>query len=477
MENVQESESNGAKSNLGFRSRPLALIVHGESPTREQLIRIAQAENFEVLVTETLEGARKQIPEANPDLILSDYALPDGVALELGDLINGTTGVVLVTNHVTVETVIHALRAGASDCLTQPLDVERLRTLLREKKLSRDQDRMRKASLRDARTTGVFGRLVGRSPVMLNLYHQIQRVAPTRSSVLLQGETGTGKEVAAQTIHDLSQRAGEPFIPMNCGAFSQTLIESELFGHERGSFTGANRRHIGMFERAHQGTLFLDEITEMPAELQVKLLRVLETREFQRVGGEKVIRSEARLIAATNRAPEEAIRVGKLREDLFYRLRVFPIILPPLHAREEDALLLAEWFLTQQNAQSGTAKRFTDEALECLREQEGPGNVRELMNLIERAFILADLEIRPEHLQLDSLDPLDPEETSAVSHSSGSRASADISIPFGTSIAEAEKRLILMTLERMDGNKRKAARILGISVKTLYTRLAVYNAR
>jgi DNA-binding NtrC family response regulator len=265
----------------------------------------------------------------------------------------------------------------------------------------------------------------------------------------------------ARTLHDLSRRRLGPFGALNCGAISPTLIESELFGHERGSFTGAQRRHKGYFERAHNGTLFLDEISEMPIELQVKLLRVLETGTVARIGGDQPVDVDVRVIAATNRDPQKVVEDGKLREDLLYRLQVFPIHMPPLRERGDDVELLANYFLTQLNERQGTQKHFIEDALERLRSHSWPGNVRELKNVVHRAFIMAEQEICPRSL---------PRE---VGGDSGAVRSLNFQV--GTSIAEVERRLIVATLEMYGGNKRKTADVLGVSLKTLYNRLNTYR--
>lgn len=296
---------------------------------------------------------------------------------------------------------------------------------------------------------------------MQAVYDLIGRVARTEASVLIAGETGTGKDVVALTIHSLSRRGKEAFLPVNCGAISANLIESELFGHERGSFTGADRLHKGYFERAHRGTLFLDEITEMPLELQVRLLRVLETATLTRVGGSELIKTDVRVLAATSLRVEEAVATRKLREDLFYRLNVFPIALPPLRDRGGDVELLAEQCLSELNAAAGTAKHLTRACLEKLRRHGWPGNVRELKNVIQRAFILAE-----EDVGVDSL-PLGVTEFVPA---------ASLVMQVGTPIAEMERRLILATLDQCEGDKKKAAEILEISLKTLYNRLNEYKA-
>jgi DNA-binding NtrC family response regulator len=309
-----------------------------------------------------------------------------------------------------------------------------------------------------------FGQLVGTSQLMREVYDHISRVAPTSATVLIVGESGTGKELVARTLHDLSRRRHGPYIALNCSALSPMLIESELFGHERGSFTGADRRHHGVFERAMRGTLFLDEVTEMPCELQVKLLRVLETGTFTRTGGETPIAIDVRFLAATNRRPEEAVRQGKLREDLYYRLKVFQLSLRRLRDRAEDVPLLAEHFLRQTSTIEGQAKRFTPEALAMLAAYAWPGNVRELKNAVYSAYILAGAEITVECLPVEIILPTPPP-----------APGRNIPVSIGMTAAEAEQRLILATLSHFTGSKSKTAETLGISLKTLYNRLQEYR--
>jgi DNA-binding NtrC family response regulator len=295
------------------------------------------------------------------------------------------------------------------------------------------------------------------------LYDQLTRVAPTSATVMLIGESGTGKELAAQTIHELSRRRTSAFLPLNCGAVAPQLIESELFGHERGSFTGADRQHKGFFERANGGTIFLDEITEMPMELQVKLLRVLETGAVNRVGGTQPIASDVRVICATNREPERAVSDGKLREDLYHRLNVFPIRLPPLRDRETDIEQLAQFFLDELNRAEGTHKTFSRDALVRLYQYGWPGNVRELRNYVQRAFIMADDIIECDITLTDA--PAKPDDGTTIT------------IRVGTPLEEVERRVTMATLAYCGHVKRKAAEILGVSLKTLYNRLETYNGR
>ncbi|HEY4542833.1 MAG TPA: sigma-54 dependent transcriptional regulator [Noviherbaspirillum sp.] len=304
--------------------------------------------------------------------------------------------------------------------------------------------------------------MVGRSPVMKQLYQQIERVAVTDATVLLVGESGTGKEVAAHAIHAASKRSDKPFVAVNCGAIPAHLIEAALFGHEKGSFTGAVRQQAGYFETASGGTLFLDEITEMPIEMQVKLLRVLETGAFLRVGGDEEVRVDVRVVAATNRELESAVKQGKLREDLMYRLAVFPVRIPPLRERGEDIEVLAQHFLQVQNEEAKTSKRFSRSALEVMRTYSWPGNVRELKNVVQRAFILGT-------------DTLDIEDClSEVGTRKPSEQDGYLNFFVGTPLADAQREIILATLRHYSGNKRLTAEALGISLKTLYNRLKEY---
>jgi DNA-binding NtrC family response regulator len=307
---------------------------------------------------------------------------------------------------------------------------------------------------------GRFGGLYGGSQAMQDVYRRIDKVAPTSATVLIVGESGSGKEVVARTIHDRSERAKGAFIAVNCGAIPGNLIEAELFGYEKGAFTGAARMHRGCFERAEGGTLFLDEITEMAPEMQVRLLRVLETGRFTRVGGEEELRARVRIMAATNRDPRQAVTEGHLREDLMYRLAVFPIALPALRDREGDAELLAEHFLAELNEAEGTTKQFSRQSIATIRAHRWPGNVRELKNAVQRAFILADDAVELDFAGLECTAP----------------AGNCLRVPIGTPLAEIERKAIYATLDLCEGNKRRCASMLGVSLKTLYNRLAEYQA-
>ncbi len=291
-----------------------------------------------------------------------------------------------------------------------------------------------------------------------------RRVAPTDATVLITGESGVGKELVARTVHEHSRRVEGPFVAINCGAIPESLIEAELFGHEKGSFTGAVRTHLGVFERAAGGTLFLDEISEMPLNMQTRLLRVLQTRRFFRVGGTAEIQADVRVVSATNRDVVDAVRSRELREDLLYRLAVFPIHVPPLRAREGDAILLAHSFLAELNREAGTNKTFQDGADEFLVGYDWPGNVRELRNCVERAFILADQQLVLDDSLLIGCRPRNAEDLTDC-----------IALRVGTSLDDAERQLIMATLDEAAGNKRRAAAILGCSIKTLYNKLQHYR--
>jgi DNA-binding NtrC family response regulator len=396
--------------------------------------------------------------------------------------------IVLITGHASLETSIQALRLGAADYLIKPINLRQLQgvmsRIMKPAALKAEVETLT-ARLEDS---GRFGHLWGRTPAMRRVYEQISRVAGTGVTVFVTGESGTGKELVAQTVHELSRRRKQPFLPVNCGAISPNLIESEIFGHEKGSFTGADRQHLGFFERANGGTLFLDEITEMPQELQVKLLRVLETGRFMRVGSTTSQEADVRVIAATNRRPDEAVACGKLREDLLYRLNVFPIELPPLRDRLADVPLLAEHFLNLIGQQEGKKKRFDPSAITRLCAHRWPGNVRELRNAVQRAYVMAvgeriDDEWLPDVIggtpTPPSVDePANDVATAAAAAPARSAASSpSISLPIGTSMADAERAIILATLRHHHHHKERTAAVLGISLKTLYNRLKDYAER
>jgi DNA-binding NtrC family response regulator len=324
---------------------------------------------------------------------------------------------------------------------------------------------------------------------MQRLFQTIGRLGPSNATVMILGESGSGKELVAQAIHQLSERSRKAFVAVNCGALPENLIESELFGHERGSFTGAARTHRGCFERADGGTLFLDEVIEMPVDMQVRLLRVLETGRFCRVGGDQEITASVRVIAASNRDLGKAVAEGRLREDLMYRLCVIPLPVPPLRDREGDALLLADMFLAELNDEHGTEKIYTQQARERLAAFSWPGNVRELKNVVHRGYVLSDDEVEvdvpdsnhdaivlPHAVSMVAV-PSMPSINSAIAARTSAPCSGvrDVMIRVGTSLDDAERVLIMATLDSVAGSKAKAAQVLGISLKTLYNRLHAYR--
>jgi DNA-binding NtrC family response regulator len=419
---------------------------------------------FEVSTAGSLGEARRQLATTRPNLVLLDLRLPDGDGLDLVETLKEPPGahVILMTGHASVDSAVEALRKGATDYLVKPLDIPRVRAVLAEvARIHALQDEVAQLC-EQARANGRFGPLIGSAPNMQRVYDLIARVAPTEATVLVTGESGTGKELVANAVHQLSRRADRPFVAINCGAISPSLIESELFGHERGSFTGADRSHRGVFERASGGTLLLDEISEMPLELQVRLLRVLETGAVVRVGGDRAIAIDVRVIAATNREPQEAVAKGNLREDLLYRLQVFPITLPPLRDRLGDVPALVGFFLSELNRIEGTEKTISAEALSRLATHTWPGNVRELRNVVHRAFIMGDLVIGEEALPVE-LGGAEP------------GPAAGLSFAPGTPLAEMERRAIFAALDHYGLDKRRTAEALGISLKTLYNRLHEYG--
>ncbi len=447
---------------------PVALVVDDDPNSLSALADLVENEGFATVTAGTLADARARLATTPPDVVLVDLMLPDGGGLDILPELDPThrAEVILITGNATVDSAVAALRIGVLDYLTKPVDVRRLKTVLgnvsRTLALKEEIGTLRE----ELRQLGRFGRLIGNSTAMQKVYDLVVKVAPTDATVLLVGYSGTGKEVVAATIHELGRRRKQPFHPLNCGAVPPNLMESELFGHERGSFTGAQQLHRGYFERASGGTLFLDEITEMPLDLQVKLLRVLETGTIMRVGGDSMIDVDVRVIAASNRSPETAVKEGKFREDLLYRLNVFPITLPLLRERNGDIDLLADHFLALMNRDEGTGKRFSAAARRRMAAYAWPGNVRELKNLIQRAYILSD-----DTIEMDTLP------TSVVT---APAASAEPGTPdgirVGMSLSDIERFFILATLEQYGGDKRKAAEVLGISLKTMYNRLNNYAA-
>ncbi len=373
------------------------LIVEDDAATRrglEESLGALGGAGGETLAVGTARQASDALREFQPHLLVVDIALPDGDGLDIlreARQLRADLDAIVITGSSAIDHAIEALRAGATDYLLKPLRAAQLEAVFQRiaerRRLELELDTLRT----ELQETGRLGEMVGRSDAMQRVFEEIRKVARTLAPVLISGPSGSGKEVAARTIHRLSRRAGKPFVAFNCGAVSPTLIESELFGHERGSFTGADRRRVGYFEEADGGTLFLDEITEMSPELQVRLLRVLEENTLRRVGGAQDLKVDVRLLSATNRDPEEAVRAGKIREDLYYRLNVFPLGLPSLKERREDVPLLAEHFRREIEArEKAGVTAFEPAALDLLQQHEWPGNVRELRNIVHRASIVAE---------------------------------------------------------------------------------------
>jgi DNA-binding NtrC family response regulator len=442
------------------------LVVDDEPTEREGLARLVGQWGYEVETASSGEEALSLIESQHPAVVLTDLVLPEMDGLTLLQKLKETGRppiVLLVTGHATVETAVEAMRHGAFDYLTKPVDATRLQVLLEksieQESLSREVNFLR----HQLRQKGSFGQLVGQSKGMQEVYRWIELAATSTAPVLVSGESGTGKELVARTVHDLSNRRNKPFVAINCAAIPETLIESELFGHERGAFTGATERRLGCFELADGGTLFLDEIAEMDSNTQAKLLRVLQEGNFRRVGGKTEIQVDVRVVAATNRVPTEALAQGQLREDLFYRLNVFSILLPPLRDRRDDIPLLVKTFIDEFNRQDNRQVRgLSNDAERELERYSWPGNVRELRNVVQRAVVLSgtgmiDSEHLPENI-LRSMPPPSAPRPGTI-------------MP----IREMEREAILRALEETSQDKRRAAQLLGISLKTLYNKLAKYG--
>lgn len=426
------------------------LIVDDESAFTSGIAEFLRLKDHKAVTANTVAGGRDALADGIPDVLLLDLMLPDGSGLELLDTFEDRKPgkIIIITGHTGVKSLIGGMAGDGVEYMKKPIEPKDLLGIINAMPI--DDDAADSAELH-------FNLLIGESESMQAMYQSIRQVAPTDSTVLVQGESGTGKELVAEALHRMSHASG-PFVPVNCGGLSQELVSSQLFGHEKGSFTGANKRHAGFFERARNGTLFLDEITEMPIDMQTHLLRVLETGKVLPVGAEQEVDVNARLVAATNRDPAKAVRENELREDLYFRLRVFPITLPPLRERHGDVPLLAEYFLQDLNRRNGTNKAFAGSALEELQKHSWPGNVRELKHTVHRSYIMAGDAVveAPTHFDDDVSGKVE-------------------GLRVGRSIADVEKDLILATMEQFKGDKKAAASSLGVSLKTLYNRLKEYE--
>jgi DNA-binding NtrC family response regulator len=447
------------------------LIVEDEENERTGLAELLGAWGF---ITESAcdgeEGLRK-VQSWNPGIVITDLKMPRMDGMQLLQHIATEPqqiAVVLLTAQGSVDAAVTAMKSGAFDFIEKPVNPTRLRNILQNASRIRGAERELEASRRKLRDVGVLGSLVGVSAKMQDVFRLIELVAPSTASVLITGESGTGKELVARTIHSLSDRKPKPFVAINCAAIPETLIESEIFGHEKGAFTGALERRTGCFELAEGGTLLLDEIGEMPIGTQAKLLRVLEDRKLRRLGSKSETSVDVRVLAATNKPPEEAVARGHLRNDLYYRLNVFNIHLPPLRDHKDDLPDLVQALLADMNEKHGRhIAGIAEPVMNAFQANAWPGNVRELRNTLERAVIVADGP-------LVEMKHLPPGFGSVMPRAPVQEANA-VRLGVGTTVDEAERLLILKTLEATNNNKTRAAEILGISLKTLHNKLKEYG--
>lgn len=443
------------------------LVAEDDTATHEEWRELLESWGYKVVVAEDGDKALEQIKSFDPHILLTDLKMPHRDGLQLLRDIN-ELGLRLITLVISgagdIPEAVEAIKLGALDYMRKPIDPPHLRQSLKtltDYIDTREENRLLRRQLSEV---GQVGLMFGKSLAMRRVIASIEQLADSSASVVITGESGTGKELAARTIHDLSPRRNAPYIGVNCAAMPDTLIESELFGHERGAFTGADRRKEGCFELANGGTLLLDELGEMKIELQAKLLRVIEEQRLRRVGGTTEIPLNVRVLAASNRDMERAVKEGRLREDLFYRLSVFSITMPPLRDRIEDVPLLAEAFIRYYSERD--RKQIigaNEDTLLALRNHPWPGNVRQLRNVIERALVVAKGPL------------ITPNDLPAEFRWAGKSEASQVQVRLGTTIDDAERELITRTIEFAGGNKTRAAEILGISAKTLYNKLERYE--
>jgi DNA-binding NtrC family response regulator len=441
------------------------LVIDDEKNIRTGLQAALELDGYEVLLAEDGTTGLSLALNNEVDLVITDLRMP-GVSGEevLRRITTETPGipVIVLTGHGTVENAVEAMRSGAYDFLTKPLNLDRLSLLVKRALQSRELVLQNRELEQEAEKRKSFEHIIGKSPSMLKLFDVVKRVAPTRASVLITGESGVGKELIANALHNLSTRKDNPIIKVHCAALAENILESELFGHEKGAFTGAVSRKRGRFELAHGGTIFLDEIGEINQSVQIKILRVLQEKMFERVGGEDTIEVDVRVITATNRDLEKEIAEGRFREDLFYRLNVVRIHVPPLRERKDDLPLMISAFVKEFAEENGKVIESIDpKARQALYAYDWPGNVRQLRNCIESAVAMTTGTV----ITLDELPPSIREMDEIPA----------ITIPVGATMADAEREIILQTLAAQNGNKSKTAEVLGIGRKTLHRKLDEYG--
>ncbi|MGH7493605.1 MAG: sigma-54-dependent transcriptional regulator [bacterium] len=447
-------------------------IVEDNPAMRDGILQVVQRMGLRVSACDRAETALEQITKNAPEILITDYRLPgmDGLAfLQAARQKLPEAAIIFITAYGSIELAVQAMQNGAADFITKPFSMDELTVkldkIIKQLQQRRELEQLQEQNLylrEQVESQFNFGEIIGQAPPMQEVFRLLQKVAPTDSSVIIYGESGTGKELVARAIHKNSRRSNGPFIRVHCGALAETLLESELFGHEKGAFTGALKRKQGRFELAHGGTIFLDEIGDISPAMQVRLLRVLQEREFERVGGEETVHVDTRVIAATHRDLKSEVEAGRFREDLYYRLYILPIHLPPLRQRSSDVGLLIQHFLKKMAAELGKAAiRIQDDAHRLLLGYHWPGNIRELENIIERAAVLCDQET----ITVNDLPPLAKDRAAIF-------ALPEDQWDLNKTLEEVERALIERAMKKSHGVKAEAARLLGIKTTTLLYKLS-----
>ncbi len=454
---------------------PTVFIIEDNAAMRDGMAQVVQRMNLPTFAFDRAETALERLEKDLPEIVLTDYRLPgmDGLAfLQTAKQRLPGAAVIFMTAYGSIELAVQAMQNGAADFITKPFSMDeltvKLQKILEQLEQRRELQKLQEQNLylrEQVESQFNFGEIIGQAPTMQEVFRLLQKVAPTDSSVIIYGESGTGKELVARAIHKNSRRSDGAFIRVHCGALAETLLESELFGHEKGAFTGALKRKQGRFELAHGGTIFLDEIGDISPAMQVRLLRVLQEREFERVGGEETVRVDARVIAATHRDLKSEVEAGRFREDLYYRLHILPIHLPPLRQRSSDVSLLIQYFLAKMMQELGKPElRLDDEALHLMQQYHWPGNVRELENLIERAAVLCEQGV----ITANDLPPLAKDRAAIF-------ALPPDNWDLNKTLEEVEGALIERAMKKAHGVKAEAARLLGIKTTTLLYKLSKYE--